>query len=927
MRCQSRRYPGSLLSPNVWIPVTTLRALVLLLWLLVAAWPEPGHAATHLYLWGDTSGGATNVPAAATNLVAVAAGDHHIVAVRTDGQVLAWGGQILNATKVPADATNAVSVTAGSTHCLALLEDGTTRFWGNIFTTGVTSAPPVVQQDILALGLGPGAQHIVALRPDGAPVECGNSGHNLTNVPAGATNLFAVAAASYASVAVRADGTVVTWGDNLPPPRNATNVAAVATGFYHALVLRTNGTLVAWGDNSYGQLNIPSQATNIVAIACGGYHCLALRGDGKLFAWGQNIYGQSTVPAGLSNIVGIACLSWGSIALTADDAPPLAGRVLVNPGLDGLMTRLTVHAISTTPLSYQWMFDGTNLSGATAATLTLSHVQPDQAGLYSVIISNAFGAVTNTGPALTVAAVLIAAAPQSQTALVGGKASMNVVALGEAPLMYQWQFNGVGLEITNSTLSLTNLQLSDSGTYSVSVSNNAGICVSPDARLTVLPMELATPVRDLSSFPGGSVTLGVGVAAYIPLSYQWQFNGIDLDGATSSTLVLTNLQYSQAGLYSVIVSNQYNSLTNSATLNVSQIALWGGVAVQRYNLVPWGLSNVVAIAGADNHRLALQADGTVVEWGSTQFGMGTPPADLTNAIAITAGSYHSLALRSDGSIAAWGGNFDHQIEVPPGLQNVAAVAAGNFHSLALLANGTVLVWGDNRYGQTNLPAALTNVVAISGGEWHSLALRADGTVVAWGAGTSNTGTDPNFGQSMVPPGLTNVIAIAAGGAHSLALKADGSIVGWGGNFDGQITIPQGLSQVVALGAGYAHSLALSADGAVTAWGYNYYGQSTVPAGLSNVIAISGCGLDSSMALMGGRLPLTTAVATNPTLGPDGFTAWIPTQNGRVYALEYSASLSEPNWTLLPLVPGIGTPLPLTDPTPAGPQRFYRVRSW
>ena len=66
---------------------------------------------------------------------------------------------------------------------------------------------------------------------------------------------------------------------------------------------------------------------------------------------------------------------------------------------------------------------------------------------------------------------------------------------------------------------------------------------------------------------------------------------------------------------------------------------------------------------------------------------------------------------------------------------------------------------------------------------------------------------------------------------------------------------------------------------------------------------------------------------DPTRTADGFTVSLPTQSGRVYALEYKASLEDAAWTPLPLVAGTGHERALTDPNAAEAQRFYRVRRW
>ena len=95
---------------------------------------------------------------------------------------------------------------------------------------------------------------------------------------------------------------VVAWGDNgygqTDVPGGLSNVVAIAAGEYHSLALTAEGTVVAWGDNDYGQTNVPSGLSNVVAIAAGGYHSLALTAEGRVVAWGDNGYGQTNVPAG-----------------------------------------------------------------------------------------------------------------------------------------------------------------------------------------------------------------------------------------------------------------------------------------------------------------------------------------------------------------------------------------------------------------------------------------------------------------------------------------------------------------------------------------------------------------------------------------------------------------------------------------------------
>src|SRR5205085_643434 len=99
-------------------------------------------------------------------------------------------------------------------------------------------------------------------------------------------------------------------------------VTAIAAGAAHNLALRADGTLVAWGQNIYGQTNVPPGLSNVVAIAAGGWHSLALKSDGTVVAWGAGNGSdsyvdckQTQVPAGLNNVGQIAAGAVHSLAV------------------------------------------------------------------------------------------------------------------------------------------------------------------------------------------------------------------------------------------------------------------------------------------------------------------------------------------------------------------------------------------------------------------------------------------------------------------------------------------------------------------------------------------------------------------------------------------------------------------------------------
>lgn len=411
------------------------------------------------------------------------------------------------------------------------------------------------------------------------------------------------------------------------------------------------------------------------------------------------------------------------------------------------------------------------------------------------------------------------------------------------------------------------------------------------------------------SFEAPGKFLGNELAAYGGnLMFDLELN---LDNTTTTNCVITLVQTpsaAAAGPHTAFEWGAYN---------------FGG------GLVPPGLTNVAEIAAGPGDALALRRDGTVAAWGANNNTLTNVPAGLTNAIAVAAGVYHNLALRNDGTVAWWGTTAADNTP-PSGLSNVVAICAGYNRSLALRSDGTVIGWGYGfPGGATNPPPGLSNVVAIATGQNGTesavnLALRRDGSVVGW----VNVSPETNSVSYVtnLPTGLTNVIAVAAGGQHLLALKDNGTVVAWGNNGNGQTNVPPGLSNIVAVAGGNSFSLALRRDGTVIAWGDTTYNETTIPAGLSNVIGIAGGG-NNALVLIGNAPPQEHATLASAQWTNGLFSVATPSECGRVYALEYTLSLTAPNWTPLPLVAGTGGLLTLSDATAAAGQRFYRVRRW
>src|ERR1039457_5887475 len=151
---------------------------------------------------------------------------------------------------------------------------------------------------------------------------------------------------------------------------------------------------------------------------------------------------------------------------------------------------LSVAASGSGTLNYQWRFNGTNISSATANPLVLANAQLTNNGNYYVVVTNLFGSVTSSNAALllTNAPPAITTQPQSQSILAGQTATFSVAATGTPPLTYQWLFNGTNVisGATTNPFSLANVQSTNGGNYSVIVSNFAGSVTSAAATLTIV---------------------------------------------------------------------------------------------------------------------------------------------------------------------------------------------------------------------------------------------------------------------------------------------------------------------------------------------------------------------------------------------------------------------------------------------------------
>jgi hypothetical protein len=163
----------------------------------------------------------------------------------------------------------------------------------------------------------------------------------------------------------------------------------------------------------------------------------------------------------------------------------------------------------------------------------------------------------------------IATQPQGLSVTAGAAATFSVVALGSGPLAFQWRLNGLNIPgATGASYTDTSAQTTDSGNYTVVVTNAFGSTASSVATLTVQGISLISPSiisqpESVTTNAGASVSFSVVATGTAPMAYQWSHNGTNISGGTSSTYSKPNAQMGDAGSYGVQISNVAGTLGSS----------------------------------------------------------------------------------------------------------------------------------------------------------------------------------------------------------------------------------------------------------------------------------------------------------------------------------------------------------------------------
>ena len=540
---------------------------------------------------------------------------------------------------------------------------------------------------------------------------------------------------------------------------------------------------------------------------------------------------------------------WGRVALTADGLKlitvvggggiyiwqpitPVIGTQLLNQTVPaGTNVTFSIGVLGTTPPAYQWQFNTTNLIGATNAIYTLTNVALSASGSYAVLVTNSFGKSLSTSALLTVLPAIITSQPQptSQTVASGIDITYSVSALTTVPLSYQWQINGTNLlNATNATLTLTNVTLTDSGIYTVLLTNVFGGVLSSNAQLTVLPALVTTQPENVAisyAVLNGSVTPGLNDTV---IWFEW---GTDTNyGYTTPPMdmgegqnqlnfsnLITDLTPYTVYHYQAIASNVLGIVfggdvsfttvplfvhTSATNLNWSSIACsadgtkivaessGGGIWISTNSGDTWMQTSapntnwVCVVSSADGTKLAAPAGSTI--YTSTNSGITWTPNDTPTSFSFVASSADGDKLVGLGGghvfISTNSGATWTQTSAPSSLLGYPV----NWTSAASSADGTQLM-ASGYYIYWNSGWPVIYVSTNSGSSWNSvfftgqanyspyITASADGNKIVatgwWGTIYSSTNSGATWAMSVAPVWKLAPIVSSADGAQLIVISS------------------------------------------------------------------------------------------------------------------------------------------------------------
>lgn len=804
-----------------------------------------------VFRWG--SSGTGTIPGILDNVVQVAAGSNHCLALLNNGTVAAWGSSSKGQLNVPAGLTDVVAVAAGDSFSLALKSDGTVHGWGTNPSsyTGTVWNNPIATNIVTIDAVGFRASALTRSGTAFALINPSGSGSSIgSELIAARTQPSGRYSSLNYPVSLNRGGFLTTSGffpiNSIPFDQFAVGgtESFSSSGFSVWGVTSAGGTVELI--NSYYsrsqtiELTRP-ETSSAVKLAAGADFACVLNSDATALMLGASsdpddpFSGTPAAPPqstseSLVKIADVAALDGYVLAIK----DPVTRERFVSPRvLEGRAGQTFLHQCTTSGGSP--VFSASMLPAGLSINSTT--------GLISGVPTTAA-----TGNFLVIARYPTYFITQVVSLrLTQGLAPVNLTLTGTTVAEDLPADSPVG------TLATLDYTVSDTFTYSLvsgpGATDNSNFRISGSQLLT-------SKVLDFETKPLQSVRIRVTDAGRNTFEkvFQITVTGVttdddDKDGlneaeenllGTGATVIDSDRDGAHDGIEVAAGTHPMSATSKPATY----VAAWG-LNANGQCAVPVGLGPVIAVAAGAYHSLALKEDGTVAAWGSNSSGQCDVPSGLTDVVAIAAGDYHSIALKADGTVVSWGSSSYGLNTVPAGLAGVIAVSAEGDVNSVLKSNGEVVVWGINSYDVDEVPSGAQGSAWLAASDYSVGTLNRDGSFVGWGSDWADLLDGPRAAS-----GLT---ALAGGDNLFIGLDKEGRVHAWGSDTYDTTTVPAGLDQVVRVGAGTYLGLAIRQDGRLSAWGTNTNKQRDVPAGLG-LVQMADAGYGHVVALVRDGIP-------------------------------------------------------------------------
>ncbi len=374
------------------------------------------------------------------------------------------------------------------------------------------------------------------------------------------------------------------------------------------------------GTNISGAISASYSITGIVSADAGSYTCV--------------VSGDCGSP-----------VTSNTATLTVNDATVITTQPSSAAKCEGDNVSFSVTATGSN-LTYQWKKGGTNISGATSATYSITGIVSADAGSYTCVVTGDCGNVTSNTAILTINdATAITAQPSSATKCEGDNVSFSVTATG-SNLTYQWKKDGVAISgATSATYTISGIVSADAANYTCDVTGDCGVVTSNAASLTINPATVITSESgSQTACDNSNVTFSV-TATGSNLTYQWKKDGSVISGATSDSYTISGATNSDEGTYTCVVTGDCGSVISSnMTLTITASMTVGDPA--NANVCPADTAKFTVTANGTNTTYQWKKDGVNMSNGGDISGVDTKTLMIVNCDATDEATY-SCYVTSD----------------------------------------------------------------------------------------------------------------------------------------------------------------------------------------------------------------------------------------------------------------------------------------